>query len=115
VSAQVTKTRIQNTQANAAVSDSFSTGPTSQKIFRRGTNTSNTSNPRTRKKPLTTIHNNSALPTKINLLPGQNHAINRKSQSPHFDQLSAGAAPQKVNNFLTNSAKPGYKAGSDKV
>ena len=38
-------------QVNNAVNDSFSTGPTSQKVFRRsGTNTSNTSNPRGRKK-----------------------------------------------------------------
>ena len=34
-----------------AINESFSTGPTSQKVFRRsGTNTSNTSNPRGRKK-----------------------------------------------------------------
>ena len=33
---------------------------------------------------------------------------NRNSQSPEIDQLSAGVVPQRVNNYLTNSAKPSF-------
>ena len=75
--------------ASVAV-DSFSTGPTSQKVFRRsGTNTSNNSNPRGRKRA--PVVNNSVQPKMILLNNSVNR--NRNSQSPEMDQLSAGGVP----------------------